>query len=121
MSIRQYDALSQGVFRRRDIRTAPPVLPGVRANAPGHEDQAWRTHASCHGSDPELFFPIAKTGEAVLQIQAAKAVCASCPSRGSCLEFALATNQQSGIWGGTTEEERRRVRRSWLARRHSAS
>jgi WhiB family redox-sensing transcriptional regulator len=47
-------------------------------------------------------------------------VCISCESRTSCLEFALATNQESGIWGGTTEEERRKLRKVWLARQRRA-
>jgi WhiB family redox-sensing transcriptional regulator len=51
----------------------------------------------------------------VEQIVSAKAVCAICEARTSCLEFALATNQESGIWGGTTEEERRKLRKAWLA------
>ena len=38
-----------------------------------------------------------------------------------CLEFALATNQESGIWGGTSEEERRKLRKAWLAARRRAS
>jgi Transcription factor WhiB len=36
--------------------------------------------------------------------------------RGECLEFALATNQEAGIWGGATEEERRKLRKAWLAK-----
>jgi WhiB family transcriptional regulator, redox-sensing transcriptional regulator len=34
-------------------------------------------------------------------------VCASCIVRRPCLQFALATHQTYGVWGGTTEEERR--------------
>ena len=51
---------------------------------------------------------------AVEQIEAAKAVCEECPVKERCLQFALETNQDSGIWGGTSEEERRRLRRAWL-------
>ena len=51
---------------------------------------------------------------AVEQIEAAKAVCDQCPVKAPCLQFALETNQDSGIWGGTSEEERRRLRRAWL-------
>jgi WhiB family redox-sensing transcriptional regulator len=56
----------------------------------------------------------------VEQIVSAKGVCDSCDARTSCLEFALATNQESGIWGGTTEEERRKLRKLWLARQRRA-
>ncbi len=36
--------------------------------------------------------------------------------RAACLEFAITTNQDTGIWGGTSEEERRKLRRAWVAR-----
>jgi WhiB family redox-sensing transcriptional regulator len=77
----------------------------------------WRGSAACRGCDVELFFPVGSTGPAVDQIAAAKAVCGYCPVRADCLDFALVTNQESGVWGGATEEERRRLRRSWLAQR----
>ena len=60
---------------------------------------------------PELFFPIGTTGGALDQIDAAKRVCGQCPVTHECLEFALGTNQESGVWGGLTEEERRRLRK----------
>jgi WhiB family redox-sensing transcriptional regulator len=81
----------------------------------------WRTRAACRDTDPDLFFPIGSTGPAVEQIADAKAVCRQCPSQPQCLEFALATNQESGIWGGTSEDERRKLRRAWLARQRRAS
>ena len=71
----------------------------------------WRTDAACRDEDPELFFPIGTTGPAVEQSAAAKQVCTSCPVREECLEFALATNQDAGIWGGLNEDERRTLRR----------
>lgn len=76
----------------------------------------WRDRAACKDTDPDLFFPVGSTGPAIEQIASAKSVCSTCDSRVSCLEFALATNQESGIWGGTTEEERRKLRKVWLAR-----
>jgi WhiB family redox-sensing transcriptional regulator len=42
-------------------------------------------------------------------------VCAGCPARERCLEFAIVTNQEYGVWGGTSEEERRVLRRQWRA------
>jgi len=54
------------------------------------------------------------------QIESAKRVCANCDAQKSCLEFALATNQESGVWGGTTEDERRKLRKQWLAARRRA-
>ena len=75
----------------------------------------WRLDASCRDSNPDLFFPIGETGPAVEQTDAAKSVCAGCPVQVECLEFALATNQEAGVWGATTEEERRKLRKTWLA------
>lgn len=76
----------------------------------------WREKASCRSVDPDLFFPIGTTGLALDQIEQAKAVCRACPSVEPCLEFALSTNQESGVWGATSEEERRKLRRQWVAR-----
>jgi WhiB family redox-sensing transcriptional regulator len=80
-------------------------------------DLSWRGVAACRDTSPELFFPIGTTGQAVEQIEAAKAVCMSCPSQVACLEFALSTNQDSGVWGGTSEEDRRHLRRTYISRR----
>ncbi len=70
---------------------------------------------------PDLFFPIGATGTAVDHIEAAKSVCEVCEVRAECLEFALATNQEAGIWGGTTEEERRALRKEWTDKALAAS
>jgi WhiB family redox-sensing transcriptional regulator len=43
---------------------------------------------------------------------AAQAICEDCAARAACLEFAVSTNQEYGIWGGTSEEERRGIRRA---------
>jgi WhiB family redox-sensing transcriptional regulator len=77
----------------------------------------WVHRARCKNEDPELFFPIGTTGPAATQIEMAKAVCFACEVRGECLEWALVTGQDSGVWGGMSEEERRALRR---ARRRSA-
>lgn len=81
----------------------------------------WRDQAACRNTDPDLFFPIGSTGPAIEQIESAKAVCMQCEAQRACLEFALATNQESGIWGGTSEEERRKLRKAWVAARRHAS
>jgi len=80
----------------------------------------WRTDAACRSVDPELFFPIGTTGNALGQIEAAKRICRQCDALEACLEFALATNQESGVWGGTAEDERRKLRKAWLANRRRA-
>ena len=73
--------------------------------------EGWRRRAACQGVETHLFFPVGEGPAAMEQVAAAKAVCGSCPVQAPCLEFALATNQQAGIWGGATEEERRTIRR----------
>ena len=72
----------------------------------------WVHLARCKDEDPELFFPVGTTGTSILQVELAKAVCRQCPVRAECLEWALATAQDSGVWGGLDEEERRAFRRA---------
>jgi len=81
----------------------------------------WRDLAACSGYDPELFFPAGETGPAAEQIRQAKRVCASCEVQDDCLTYAVETNQVAGVWGGLTEDERRPVRRRWLADRRRRS
>ncbi len=85
------------------------------------QDDTWRDEAACRDMDPDLFFPIGTTGPALDQIEAAKGICRACPVRHFCLEYALSTNQEAGVWGGTSEDERRKLRKRWLARRRKAS
>ena len=77
----------------------------------------WRELAACRDSDPLLFFPIGQTGPAVDQIVEAKLICSECAVQEDCLQYALETNQESGVWGGYAEDERRRLRKRWLAER----
>jgi WhiB family redox-sensing transcriptional regulator len=102
--------------------TAPPTSKGKNVSilasslALGSADYSWRALSTCRDTDPELFFPVGTTGQALLQIAKAKSVCCQCPVTTECLEFALETNQDTGIWGGTSEEERRQIRRDAAAR-----
>ena len=79
-------------------------------------DYSWRTDAICRDTDPDLFFPVGTTGQALVQIARAKEVCGECPVKNDCLEYALETNQDAGIWGGLDEEQRRAIRRQSAAR-----
>ena len=81
------------------------------------DGSGWRDSAACRNTDPNLFFPAGTTGAAVEEIEAAKAICRSCVVQKECLEFALEANQDTGVWGGTTEDERRKIRSAWLAAR----
>ena len=83
------------------------------------DNEGWRDQAACRHTDPNLFFPAGTTGLAVENIEAAKDVCRSCPVQDACLRFAFETNQEAGIWGGTDEDERRRLSRSWRAGRQA--
>lgn len=68
--------------------------------------QPWMRDAACAGMDVELFFPA--RGESTATI---KATCAGCPVAAECLDYALRNGEKFGIWGGTSERERRRLRR----------
>ena len=74
----------------------------------------WRKRAACRGLDAEAFYPDSEDDADAAE---AKAVCGVCPVRQPCLEHALAHREREGIWGGTTERERRRIVRQ---RRKSA-
>ncbi len=71
----------------------------------------WRHQAICRDEDPELFFPVGTTGPALLQVAEAKAVCRRCPVASSCLQWALESGQDAGVWGGMSEDERRALKR----------
>lgn len=62
---------------------------------------------SCRGMDPDIFFP--DRGESLAPAQA---VCAECIVAEECLEYALDNGERFGVWGGTSERERRRIRRA---------
>ena len=81
------------------------ALPPAPADPPG-----WRDNAACRGQDPKLFFPEGPGGPARGQVRAAKLVCQACPVRTHCLDFATRAGVTVGIWGGTTEQERRITR-----------
>lgn len=70
-------------------------------------DTEWMTHGACVGTNPDVFF--VERGEST---GAARNLCRQCPVVGECLEFAIANGEQFGIWGDTTERERRAIRRA---------
>lgn len=77
----------------------------------------WQDMGACRDSDPSLFFPIGTTGPAVNQIETAVAICDTCTVQDICLQYAFESNQESGVWGGYAEDDRRRLRKKWLADR----
>jgi len=64
------------------------------------------SEAACLDADPEIFFPDSRRPVDDEDVQKALALCADCPVQKRCLDFAL-VNNTDGIWGGTTEEQRK--------------
>jgi WhiB family redox-sensing transcriptional regulator len=90
-------------------------LPRHRIPAPPVPALAgWRYQAACRGADLSVFFP--GRGESA---EPARQICAGCPVRQSCLDYALSHGITHGIWGGLTERDRRplRVHHTAAARR----
>ncbi len=75
-------------------------------------DETWMHHGSCREEPPARFFPNDGVG-----VDAARRVCATCPVKAECLEYALVHRIDPGVWGGTSERERRRI----LKRRRDAA
>jgi WhiB family redox-sensing transcriptional regulator len=75
------------------------------------ERAGWMADAACRGMNPDLFFP--ERGGSTAE---AKAVCAGCPVRVECLDYAITNFEKLGLWGGTSERQRRAMRR----RRHQS-
>lgn len=71
------------------------------------EPPAWHASAACRGKPTSWFYP--DRGEATDQ---AKALCESCPVRAACTAHAMRVPERFGIWGGTSERQRKRMRRS---------
>lgn len=97
-----YDVLRRYLDQRHDSATRTASARAASGD--------WKARAACRRTDPDLFFPVASSGPAALQVTRAKAVCAQCPVLTDCLIYALATGQDAGVWGGTSEEERREIR-----------
>jgi WhiB family transcriptional regulator, redox-sensing transcriptional regulator len=70
-------------------------------------DTDWMARGKCREMDPRVFFPSDGIG-----VQVARRICDECPEKGPCLEYALANRVDHGVWGGTSERERRRILRS---------
>ena len=64
----------------------------------------WMDRGSCRNFPPAVFFPQDGAG-----VERARAICAHCPVKSDCLEYALAHHIDHGVWGGCSERERRRI------------
>jgi WhiB family transcriptional regulator, redox-sensing transcriptional regulator len=90
------------------------ISPSAAAASPACDRPDWRNHAACRDADPELFFADSDTRASRAQVKTAKLICRSCPVSATCLNWALASGQEAGIWGGLTEDERRTLYRRGL-------
>jgi len=59
----------------------------------------------------ENFFPIGNASSALLKIEKAKAVCRRCAVAEACLNWAIESGQDAGVWGGLSEDERHALQR----------
>lgn len=76
------------------------------------DDGAWRDEARCKGVDPEMFYP--GRGARRVDVGTPRDVCDACPVAAPCLAYALmGTWGKFGVWGRTSEKDRRRIRRAW--------
>ena len=75
-------------------------------------DTTGMAHGLCTNQAPALFFPSDGVG-----VEVARRICADCPVQAACLEHALAERIDHGVWGGSSERERRRI----LKRRREAA
>lgn len=93
------------------MSTLDPILD-TTPDIAWHPHNGWRLRAACNRLDPTIFFgPDRLEGrlERRERERAAKSVCAVCPVRMLCREYALRTREPHGIWGGLTEHDRRRL------------
>lgn len=71
------------------------------------ETDAWKLNGACVGANPEWFFP---TPGNTTMTDAAVSLCNKCPVRVKCLTYALETDSAWGIWGATTEKQRKQIK-----------
>ena len=69
-------------------------------------DTEWMADGKCRDLPPATFFPSDGVG-----VDVARLICADCPVRSACLEYALGNRIDHGVWGGASERERRRILR----------
>lgn len=84
----------------RSENRAPGEIGGVM-------DTSWMAKGKCRELPPSMFFPSDGVG-----VDIARRICFDCPVKSPCLEYALANHIDHGVWGGTSERERRRIARA---------
>ncbi len=92
-----------------DAQVAQSLMQGIFNLGYGTadtEDLGWMQEALCAQTDPDIFYP-EKGGSTA----PATSVCNSCSVRGECLEYAVTNDIRHGIWGGTSDNDRKRMAR----------
>lgn len=95
--------------------TAQSLMQGIfnlGYGTQGAEDLSWMEEALCAQTDPDIFYP-EKGGSTA----PATSVCANCQVRSECLEYAVTNDIRHGIWGGTSDNDRKRLSRERKAAR----
>jgi WhiB family redox-sensing transcriptional regulator len=67
----------------------------------------WMAEGNCRHRPPSVFFPSDGVG-----VEIARRICETCPVQALCLEYALEHRIDHGVWGGTSERQRRRILKS---------
>ena len=100
-------------IKRSSQRAIIPLEDSVqdevsRLPSPTAEEWDWQLQAACRGMDSTWFFPPdreqAKARSS--RLAKAKAVCARCPAKAECRDFALDNGELFGVWGGLSEDDR---------------
>lgn len=82
----------------------PAAAIGMGTRNDSRWNNTWMASVKCRDVNPALFFPSDGSG-----VRAAQRICAVCPMKLPCLEYALDNRIDGGVWGGTSERERRRI------------
>jgi WhiB family transcriptional regulator, redox-sensing transcriptional regulator len=93
-----------------------------QATLPPRPNWGWQDAAACRGTDVVLFFGPdgERQPEREIRERKAKALCASCPVRNECLDYAISRPEKYGTWGGLNEDERASERRRRMRRANAA-
>ncbi|MFE3031528.1 WhiB family transcriptional regulator [Streptomyces canus] len=84
---------------------------GPRDTRTSMRAEDWRDSAACASEDTEMFFASALTAEGQANIRHAKVICWRCPSQLECGQWAIDNRVPFGVWGGVSEQERRKILR----------
>ena len=97
----------------RTAFTAAPSDTVAVASASVSHSQPWYLRGACRGLEAAVFYP---DPDSEVEVARALDICARCGVRDACLDHALTRRESTGIWGGTTERERR-----WILRRRRSA